>query len=36
MTENKFGCAVSFRSSSAISAEVGSRLYVPEDEALSP
>lgn len=36
VTENKFGCAVSFRSRSAISAEVGSRLYVPEDEALSP
>ena len=36
VTENTFGCAVSIRSRSAISAEVGSRLYVPQDEALSP
>ena len=36
VTENEYGCAVSFRSRSAISARVGSRLYVPEDEALSP
>ena len=36
VTENEFGYAVWFRSRSAISAEVGSRLYEPEDEAPSP